>query len=122
MRAVLYTETNFFELGFSAKNALLKCLTPDSDGKYDTVFVLTKEIMKGIEKLTDEDFGMDWQKEYSYIEKFRKGLADVEVGSKLLMTSQWAGKKELMKAVELLNKGHSLSEINIMFKKEEGIK
>lgn len=118
MRCVVYTETNFLELGISAKDAFLKCLPPDEDGKFDTVNTMSDEVMSNINKLTDDDLGMAWQKEFSYVEKLKKVMAKVINGKKFMVTDDWQGKEYLMTAVEKMNEGMTISQVNKWIKEE----
>lgn len=119
MRCVVYTEDNYLELGMSAKDAFLKCLPPDSDGKFDVVQVMSKETMDNIDKLTDKDFGMEWQKKFSYIAKFKKTLSKVENGKKFMIVNHFAGIKEFMEATTLLNCGKTIEEVNVWLREKQ---
>ena len=112
MRCVVYTEDNFLELGITAKTTFLNCLPPDDKGQYDVVQIMSQDIKNKINKLTDDDFGMAWQKKFSYIEKVKKVINKIGDGKKFMITPDWAGRHSLMEAVTMLNNGKTISDIN----------
>lgn len=117
MRAVVYTENNYLELGISGKDSFLKCLPPDEDGKFDTVQTMTPEIMEKIASLTDKDYMMP-SSPRSYTDQVTKVMDEVPNGSKFMVTDQWTGQQYMMTAVKKLNEGMTIPEVNAWIKVE----
>ncbi len=111
MRITIYTKNNYFELGITAKNAFLDLLVCGDSEEFDAVQSMTPDLRVRVDLLTDEDFGMQWQKE-SYIEKFKKSFLKIKDGEKFLITSHFAGNVKYFEYPILLNEGKSLNEAN----------
>ena len=73
MRATIYTQTIWIELGMTAKDAFLNCLPQDKDGSFDTVQEMSEEIASKVIMLTDKDLATEHHKE-SFAEKLKAGL------------------------------------------------
>ena len=112
MRATIYTENAWIELGITAKMAFLKCLQPDENGEFDTVIEVTEDFHTKIRKLTDKDLGMERWKD-GFAEKMKKALLAVPTGKRILLTDDFVHLKGRMEVVKFLNKGMTLEEATI---------
>lgn len=117
MRCTVYTATSYLELGATAKDNFLKCFPFDENGHYDTVQTMTEEAKNNIKKLTDNDYGMSWDKKSSYAKKSFAVMDKVPLGSKILVTNDWSGQQHMMEAVKMMNDGKTVNEINKIFTK-----
>lgn len=112
MRATIYTENAWIELGITATMAFLNCLAPDENGDFDAVIEVTEDFHSKVSKLTDKDLGMEAWKD-GFAEKMKKALLDVPVGKKILLTDEFIHVEGRMEVVKLINKGMTLKEATI---------
>lgn len=112
MRATIYTENAWIELGITATMAFSNCLAPDENGDFDAVIEVTEDFHSKVSKLTDKDLGMEAWKD-GFAEKMKKALLDVPVGKKILLTDEFIHVEGRMEVVKLINKGMTLKEATI---------